>query len=129
MQAGARPIVLMVPDLLMRQQLAGGLEAGGFAARGAATRARLERALEEARPAAVVVELDGVGLDGVGLVADLKGDGRVAGVPVVGFCAHTRTELIRAAREAGADRVVSRGEITNRVARIATEVAGEPPAS
>ena len=129
MQSDASPIVVMVPDLLMRQQLVGGLEAGGFSVRGAATRARLERALEEIRPAAVLVELDGVGIDGAALVTELKADDRTAGIPVVGFCAHTRAELIQAARDAGADRVVSRGELTNRLLRIATEVTGEPPAS
>lgn len=129
MHTDTPPIVVMVPDLLMRQQLVGGLEAGGFTVRGAATRARLERALEESRPAAVLVELDGVGIDGAALVTELKADARTAGVPLVGFCAHTRAELIQAARDAGADRVVSRGEITNRLLRIASEVTGEQPVS
>lgn len=128
MDAVTSPVVVAVPDLLMRQRLVGGLEAAGFAARGVATLARLTRALEATRPAAVIVELDGVGIDGVALVAALKRDGRTAAVPVIGFCAHTRTELLEGAREAGADRVVSRGELTNRLVRIATEVAGEPPA-
>lgn len=129
MESNVSPIVVMVPDLLMRQQLVGGLEAGGFSVRSAATRARLERALEETRPAGVLLELDGVGLDGAALVAELKADDRTASVPLVGFCAHTRAELIQAARDAGADRVVSRGELTNRLLRIAAEVMGEPAAS
>ncbi len=123
------PIVVFVPDLLMRQQLVGGLEAAGFSTKGAATAARLATALETTRPAAVLVELDGVGIDGVAVVADLKAGDRTADVPVIGFCAHTRTELIQAARDAGADRVVSRGELTHRLARIATEVTGDPAAS
>jgi len=123
------PIVVFVPDLLMRQQLIGGLEAAGFAARGAATAARFTTALETTRPRAILVELDGVGLDGAAIVAELKAGDRTADVPLVGFCAHTRTELIQAARDAGADRVVSRGELTNRLVRIATEVTGDPAAS
>lgn len=126
MDPASSPIVVAVPDLLMRQRLVGGLEAAGFAAKGAATPARLARALDETRPAAVLVELDGVGIDGVALVTELKGDDRAAGVPLIGFCAHTRTELIQDARAAGADRVVSRGELTNRLVKIVTEVAGEP---
>jgi DNA-binding response OmpR family regulator len=123
------PIVVAVPDLLMRQRLVGGLEAAGFAAKGAATLGRLTRMLDETLPTALLVELDGVGIDGVALVTELKGDDRTAGVPVIGFCAHTRTELIEGAREAGADRVVSRGELTNRLVRIVTEVTVGPPAS
>lgn len=123
------PIVVFVPDLLMRQQLVGGLEAAGFAAKGAATQARLATALETTQPAAILVELDGVGINGAGVVAELKAADRTADVPVVGFCAHTRTDLIQAARDAGADRVVSRGELTHRLVRIATEVTGDPAAS
>ena len=123
------PIVVFVPDLLMRQQLVGGLEAAGFAAKGAATQARLATALETTQPAAILVELDGVGINGAGVVAELKAADRTADVPVVGFCAHTRTKLIQAARDAGADRVVSRGELTHRLVRIATEVTGDPAAS
>ena len=125
MSTGPAPIVVFVPDLLMRQQLVGGLEAAGFAAKGAATAARLATALET-RPAAILVELDGVGIDGPAVVTELKAGTRTADVPVVGFCAHTRTELIQAARDAGADRVVSRGELTHRLVRIAGEVTGDP---
>jgi DNA-binding response OmpR family regulator len=128
MSTGAAPIVVFVPDLLMRQQLVGGLEAAGFAAKGAATAARLATALET-RPAAILVELDGVGIDGPAVVTELKAGTRTADVPVVGFCAHTRTELIQAARDAGADRVVSRGELTHRLVRIAGEVTGDPATS
>ena len=128
MSIGAAPIVVFVPDLLMRQQLVGGLEAAGFAAKGAATAARLATALET-RPAAILVELDGVGVDGPAVVTELKAGTRTADVPVVGFCAHTRTELIQAARDAGADRVVSRGELTHRLVRIAGEVTGDPATS
>ena len=128
MSTGAAPIVVFVPDLLMRQQLVGGLEAAGFAAKGAATAARLATALET-RPAAILVELDGVGVDGPAVVTELKAGTRTADVPVVGFCAHTRTELIQAARDAGADRVVSRGELTHRLVRIAGEVTGDPATS
>ena len=128
MSTEAPTIVVFVPDLLMRQQLVGGLEAAGYAAKGAATAARLATALET-RPAAILVELDGVGIDGPAIVTELKAAPRTTDVPVVGFCAHTRTELIQAARDAGADRVVSRGELTHRLVRIAGEVTGDPTTS
>ncbi len=106
---------MYVPDLLMRQQVVEGLQAAGIAARGTATQARFDAALAEGPPAAIVVELDGVGIDGVGLVERLTGDPASALAPVIGFCAHTRVELITEARAAGAAKVVSRGELVRRL--------------
>lgn len=126
MPAQPPPIVAYIPDLLMRQQVVEGLRAAGFPARGAATRARLDAAIAEGATA-VVVELDGVGVDGPELVAELKTAPATAPLPVVGFCAHTRTDVIEGARAAGADRVVARGELVRRLASIAADVAGFAP--
>lgn len=112
------PIVVFAPDLLMRQQIVTGLAAAGHPARGAATRARFDAALVDGA-AAIILELDGVGVDGVALVRDLKGTPETASIPLLGFCAHTRVELITAARAAGADRVVARGELTRRLPDLA----------
>ncbi len=123
-----QPIVVHVPDLLMRQQLVSGLQAAGYPARGAASATRLRDALA-AGAGAVVLELDGVDIDGPALVTELKDDPATASLPVLGFCAHTRLELIDAAKRAGADRVAARGELTRRLATIMAELVGPPPAS
>jgi DNA-binding response OmpR family regulator len=124
MPTDAPPILVFAPDLLMRQQLVEGLKAGGFAVRGAATRARFDAALQETAPKAIVVELDGVDVDGAALVGELRASGATAATPLIGFCAHTRAELIAAARAAGADRVVARGEIVRGIAKIAGAATG-----
>jgi DNA-binding response OmpR family regulator len=124
MSDSERPIVAYVPDLLMRQQIVEGLKAAGTPARGAATEARFEKALAEEAASAIILELDGVGIDGVALVERLTADPATAGIPVIGFCAHTRVDLIKDARAAGAAKVVARGELHRRLLEISSQVLG-----
>lgn len=121
MSANAKPIVVFAPDLLMRQQIVEGLTAVGVAARGAATPARFAAALAEGA-AGLIVELDGVGVDGIELVTRLGTDPGTAELPLVGFCAHTRVDLIKGARAAGATKVVARGELMRRLPDIVRAV-------
>ncbi len=121
MAADAQPIVVFAPDLLMRQQIVEGLKSAGVAARGAATQARFAAAVAEGA-SGLIVELDGVGIDGVGLVTSLATDPATATIPLVGFCAHTRVDLIKEARAAGATKVVARGELHRRLPEIAAQV-------
>jgi DNA-binding response OmpR family regulator len=119
----AKPIVVFAPDLLMRQQIVEGLKAAGVSARGTATPARLATALAEG-VSGLILELDGVGVDGVALVTQLVTDPVTSAVPLVGFCAHTRVELIKGARAAGATKVVARGELVRRLPEIVQAVIG-----
>ena len=119
--ADERPVVVFAPDLLMRRQIVDGLSRAGIPVRGAATRARFEAALAEGA-AGLVLELDGVGIDGLALVASLRTASATADVPLLGVCAHTRVELITGARAAGATRVVSRGELVRRLPQLAAEL-------
>lgn len=107
----------------MRQQIVEGLKSAGVAVRGAATPARLEAALADGA-SGLIVELDGVGVDGVALVTKLAADPATAALPLVGFCAHTRVDLIKDARAAGATKVVARGELHRRLPEIAATVFG-----
>jgi CheY-like chemotaxis protein len=119
--ADPHPIVVFAPDLLMRQQIVEGLKSAGVVVRGAATQARFESALADGA-SGLIVELDGVGIDGVALVTQLASDPATATLPLVGFCAHTRVDLINDARAAGATKVVARGELHRRLPEIAAQV-------
>jgi len=112
----------------MRQKLVAGLTDAGYPVRGAASERRMRDALAEGA-SALLIELDGVEIDGPGLVAALKADEDLRTVPVLGFCAHTRLELIAAAKDAGADRVAARGELTRRLGAIVAELVGPAPTS
>lgn len=60
------------------------------------------------QPALVIIDLDARWLDGVGVIAALKGAAGTAAIPVVAFASHVRAEVLAAARAAGADRVLAR---------------------
>jgi DNA-binding response OmpR family regulator len=124
--SSASPIIVYAPDLMIRQKLVGEVTAAGHAARGAASEGKLAAALADG-PRALIVELDGVGVDGPALVAQLRSTSPA--LPILGFCAHTRAELITAAREAGATLVVSRGELTRRPAEVLDRLLASPGVS
>jgi DNA-binding NarL/FixJ family response regulator len=121
--ANAKPIVVFAPDLLMRQQIVEGLKAAGVSARGTATPARFATALAEGA-SGLILELDGVGVDGIALVTQLVTNAETSSIPLVGFCAHTRVDLIKGARAAGATKVVARGELVRRLPEIVRAVIG-----
>lgn len=105
----------------MRQQIVEGLKAAGLEVRGVATPGRLETALADGA-AGLIIELDGIGVDGVALVTRLRTRATSAALPIIGFCAHTRVDLIKGARASGADKVVARGELVRKLPDLVTAV-------
>ena len=80
-----------------------------------------DSAIAEAKkslPKLVILDLDNPRTDPIGIVTGLKSDPSLAGVRVVGFASHVKVELIRAAREAGADEVLPRSAFTTQLADI-----------
>lgn len=125
------PVIVYSPDLLLRQKLVSGIEAIGHAATGAASAARLRGKLADGARA-LVIEMDADGVDAIALIAALRDDPATSALPIAGFCAHTREELIGEAHEAGADVVVSRGAIVRKLPAIMDEllgVGGDDPAA
>ena len=64
----------------------------------------------EAEPSMVILDLDSIGGDPLGLIRSLKADDGMKKTRVVGFCRHTNGAMIAAAGEAGIDRVMPRSE-------------------
>jgi DNA-binding NarL/FixJ family response regulator len=74
--------------------------------------APLEREAERARPSLVLVELERADLS---QIEALKRRRDLPGVRVLGFASHVDEALLAAAREAGCDEVLSKGELTRRL--------------
>ncbi len=121
-------VLVVVPDLMMRQKLVSALQAVGYPVRAVAKVARLGEVLDDGVPLAILVEIDGVDIDGPALTAALSTDERRGTAPVVGFCSHMRTELMDDVRAAGADRVIARGELVRRLEAVMGEITGPPAA-
>ncbi|HEY0838578.1 MAG TPA: hypothetical protein VGD74_00190 [Vulgatibacter sp.] len=65
-------------------------------------------------PQLAIVDLDATSFDPLQLVRDLRG--RLGErVSIVAFVRHDKVELVKSAREAGADKVLSRGAFSERL--------------
>lgn len=116
-EAGTAAVAL-VADLMFASRVRGAARAAGVEA---VTVERAERLLEEVahrRPRVVLVDLEARGVDAPALVRRLKADPATARVPVVAFGPHTNAEALRAARRAGADRVLARSAFVRELASI-----------
>ena len=80
-----------------------------------------DAALAEMRanqPAMVIFDLNNPRTDPLGIMAEMKGDPQLAGIPTVGFVSHVHTELIDAARKAGVADVMARSMFAERLPEI-----------
>ncbi len=104
------PILVAVRDLVFRSKIHAAAERLGVAVRLAPRGTPLSEAARELGGGTALVDLAEPGvLEEIRLVK------RSGGVRVVGFLGHLEVELARAAREAGADEVLSRGQLVQRL--------------
>lgn len=112
------PLLVAVRDLLFRSRIQAAGERLGIPLRFVPRTTSLSEAAREAGAAAVLADLSEPGiLDEVRLA---KGAG---GPRVIGFLGHLQTDLAAAAREAGVDEVLSRGEVARRLDEILRSAA------
>src|SRR6476620_2176560 len=60
------------------------------------------------KPTLLIIDLNSPKADPIATIAALKADAATAAVRTLGFASHVHTELIAAARQAGADEVLPR---------------------
>lgn len=118
----APTIVAIVTDLLFQSRLREQARRLGYELAVADAPEALRNALA-AGLALVVVDLHVQGLDWREAVALAKN----ARVPVLAFGRHTEAQLLRAAREAGCDRVVPRSTFVEQLPRLIEELVGPSP--
>lgn len=94
------------------------------AARRAGIQTKFVKSPESLREAAragaeiAILDLNCRDLDGIEAIRTLKEDPHTAAIPVTGFVSHVQTEVIRAARQAGCDRVLARSAFVKELAGI-----------
>ena len=74
----------------------------------------------DARPQLAIVDLHAVGIDPERAIRDAK----AAGVRVIAFGRHTDAVTLRAARHAGADRVVPRSQLVEELHELIASLVG-----
>jgi PleD family two-component response regulator len=83
-----------------------------------------EDALRQARsltPTLVIFDLNSLRTQPIATIAALKRDPAIAGIPTIGFVSHVQTEVIAAARAAGADQVLARSAFAANLPQILLE--------
>ncbi len=109
------PILVSVRDLLFRSRIQAAAERLGVAVRFAPRGAPLSEAARALGEGTVLADLSEPGV-----LEEIRAVKRSPGVRVVGFLGHLEVDLARAAREAGADEVLSRGQLVQRLDAVLT---------
>ena len=114
--------LLVVGDVFFSAQLRDTLKRLGMGAKSARTDAEVAAVLDAIVPRLVIVDLTIKTLDPTALVSRLKGDDATRSLPVIAFAGHVFTEALGAAAEAGADRVVTNGQISGNLPGIIADL-------
>lgn len=79
-----------------------------------------EDAIERARtkPLLIIVDLNCHAIDGLKLVADLKGDPDLKGISIISYLSHVQGELKQKAHELGCDMVLARSAFSQNLPQI-----------
>lgn len=101
-------VLVAVDDLMFSSRISTAAKAVGTPIRFARSAAAVVNAAREAPAALVIIDLNAARLQPLEIVAALKGDPALAGIPTLGFVSHVDTPTIDAARRAGIDRVLAR---------------------
>ena len=112
------PILAAVDDFLFRSKIRAVAKHVNADVRFAQTPDEILAQARELKPTLVIIDLNIAKADPVATIAALKADSGLAGIRAIGFASHVHTELIAAARNAGADEVLPRSAFAGNLAEI-----------
>jgi CheY-like chemotaxis protein len=117
--------LLVVGDIFFSARLRDTLKHLGFGATSARSEAEVEAALGLGIPALVIVDLAIRTLDAPALVHRLKAAGAATqSVPLIAFAGHLAVDRLGAAALAGADLVVTNGQISQNLPGLIASLGG-----
>jgi CheY-like chemotaxis protein len=125
--SGAR-VVALVDDLIFASRIRVEAENAGATLERVGSTSRLVEAVTRERPSLVIVDLDGMGFDGVTSVGALRADAVGDGVRIIAFGSHVDVERLEAARAAGCDAAMARSQFVRDLAGIIREAGADPAA-
>jgi CheY-like chemotaxis protein len=111
--ADAPWLVAFMDDLMFLCRIKDAARSAGLQVQSVREPAALVEACRVSRPAVIFVDLDSGRLPALDAVAAVRSHADLQTIPVVGFLGHTRTDLARAAENAGCTRVLTRGAFVN----------------
>ncbi len=115
------PVLVAVRDLLFRSKIQAAAERLGVDARLLPRGTPLSQGARALGGGTVLADLSEAGV-----LDEIRAAKAAGGVRIVGFLGHLEVGLARAASEAGADEVLSRGELTRRLDDVLRAAAAAP---
>ena len=119
-------ILASVDDLFFRSKVRTTAKHLGIEITFAATAEEMVAQAKSIQPTLVIFDLNSAKMDPIATIAALKADRTTADLRAIGFASHVHTELIAAARQAGADDVLPRSAFAGRLAEILQAGAAKP---
>ena len=111
-------VLVAVDDLLFSSKIRATAKQAGVELTFARSPAEILEHARTSKPALVIFDLNSGKTDPVATIAALKADPALASIRTLGFASHVHTDLIAAARQAGADQVVPRSAFAGNLAEI-----------
>ena len=119
-------ILASVDDLFFRSKVRTTAKHLGIEIQFAATADELIAQAKSLQPTLVIFDLNSSRMDAIAAIAALKADGATSDLRAIGFASHVHTDLIAAARKAGADDVLPRSAFAGRLAEILQAGTAKP---
>ena len=128
MYDAAVAILAAVDDLFFRSKVRTTAKHLGIDIQFASTTEEMVAQAKSLQPSLVIFDLNSQKMDAVATIAALKANAETSALRAIGFASHVHTDLIAAARNAGADDVLPRSAFAGRLAEI-LQAGAEKPAS
>ena len=111
-------ILVAVDDLLFSSKIRATAKQAGVELTFARSPQEVLDQARTAKPALAIFDLNSGKTDPIATITALKADPALASIRTIGFASHVHTDLIAAARRAGADQVVPRSVFAGNLAEI-----------
>lgn len=111
-------VIAAVDDLLFSSKIRTVAKQAGVELVSARTPAEILQKARDSRPSLLLIDLNSAKVDAVATIGAIRADPQLAGLRILGFASHVYVDLIRAAREAGADDVLPRSAFAAQLPEI-----------
>jgi CheY-like chemotaxis protein len=113
----SRKIIAIVTDLMFITKIQDGARRAGFTTQFAKSAAEAVEKAKEA-PAVIILDLNAAGSNAEETISFLKSAPETKDIKLLGFVSHVASDVIRAAQQAGCDRVVARSAFSQNLPEL-----------
>ena len=117
-EPAGRLAIVVEDNLMVSASIQAALAVAGWESRARPATEACLRELVRERPALLLVNLASVRYPGAPFIRSARASPELAGLPILAYCGHVEVELIRAGREAGADRVAANSAVLRDLASL-----------